>query len=76
MGLSNHKSQIMHYLSVDTFRWSTWMYTLPLPTPTHPYLYLPHLPLLPPTTAHPTTNNDLERSLFMDNDKHGLKRSQ
>ena len=29
---------------------------------------------LPPPT--PTTNNSLERSQFIDNDKHGLERSQ
>ena len=49
MSLSNHKPQVMHYLSVDTFRWSTWrLYPYPpLPplTPTTPYH---HPPLLPP----------------------------
>ena len=60
MSLSNHKPQVMHYLSVDTFRWSTWreIYPtptyphppLPLPTPTHPYPYLP----LPQPTPTPT----------------------
>ena len=70
MGLSNHEPQIMHYLSVDTFRWSTWreIYPtptyqhppLPLPTPTHPYPYLPPPtrtpthPLPLPTPTHPT----------------------
>ena len=54
-------------------------YTLPLPTPTHPYPYLPpthpypYLPLPTPTT---TTNNGLERSQFINNVKHGLERSQ
>ena len=60
MSLSNHKPQVMHYLSVDTFRWSTWreIYPtptyphppLPLPTPTHPY---PYLPPPTPTPTHP-----------------------
>ena len=145
MSLSNHKSQVIHYLSVDTFRWSMHMEIYPTPTyphplllpipptptptyPTHPYPYLqpthpylttptypthaypylhpptptlptpptptyphPPLPLIPyyhstllplttthpyypPTTTHPTQNNGLERSQFIDNVKHGLEK--
>ena len=40
----------MHYLSVDTFRWSTWRETYPTPTYPHPPL-LPHPPT--PTYPHP-----------------------
>ena len=54
MSLSNHKPQVMHYLSVDTFRWSTWrLYPYPPllpPTPTTPYH---HTPLLPPYHHQP-----------------------
>ena len=46
MSLSNHKPQVMHYLSVDTFRWSTWREIYPTPT-------YPHPPLPLPTPTHP-----------------------
>ena len=44
MSLSNHKSQVLHYLSVDRFRWSTWR-QCPCP--------IPHLPHPPPTAPQP-----------------------
>ena len=73
MSLSNHKPQVMHYLSVDTFRWSTLreIYPtptyphppLPLPTPSHPYPYLPlptpHPPLPYPPLPLPTPHPPL-----------------
>ena len=77
MSLSNHKPQVMHYLSVDTFRWSTWrLYPyppLPPPTPTTPLPPpTPTTPLPPPI---PCRNNGLERSQFIHN-LYGLERSQ
>ena len=54
MSLSNHKSQVMHYLFVDTFRWSIWYYTLPLPMLSLPNLTTPYPH--PPYYPHPTTH--------------------